>query len=92
HIFKLLLDADEENAKCLALADAEVAEMQVKKGAKITKAPVKDLHLPFGMTLAGMVRDNECRLVSGNTQIEAGDFVVVFCLSGTINKIEKWFN
>ncbi len=92
HIFKILLDADEHNAKCLALADAEVAEMQVKPDAKITRKPVKDLHLPFGMTLAAMVRGEEVHLVSGNTRIEAGDYVVVFCLNGTIHKIEKWFN
>ncbi len=92
HIFKILLDADEANAKCLALADAEVAEIAVKEKAKITKAPVKDLHLPYGMTLAAMVRNDVCSLVNGNTQIEGGDFVVVVCLSGTLNKIEKWFN
>ena len=92
HIFKILLDADEENAKCLTLADAEVAELVVKPGAKITKAPVKDLHLPFGMTLAAIVRDEQCSLVGGNTHIQGGDFVVVVCLTGTINKIEKWFN
>lgn len=91
HIFKILLDADENNAKCLALADAEVAEMMVKPKARITKAPVKDLHLPYGMTLAAVVRDDVCRLVSGMTHIRAGDFVVVFCLTGTIGKIEKWF-
>jgi trk system potassium uptake protein TrkA len=90
-IFKILLDTDESNAKCLALADAEVAEMTVREGAKITKAPVKDLHLPFGMTLAALVRDDQYMLISGNTRIEAGDFVVVFCLNGTIGKIEKWF-
>lgn len=91
HIFKILLDADEHNAKCLALADAEVAEMVVRPGAKITKAPVKDLHLPFGMTLAAVVRNDQYMLVGGNTHIEGGDFVVVFCLNGTISKIEKWF-
>lgn len=90
-IFKILLDTDESSAKCLALADAEVAEMTVKEGAKITKAPVKDLHLPFGMTLAALVRDDRHMLISGNTRIEPGDFVVVFCLNGTIGKIEKWF-
>lgn len=92
HIFKILLDADEGNAKCLALADAEVAEIQVKEHAKITKGAVKDLHLPYGMTLAAVVRDDVCYLVNGNTKIESGDFVVVVCLSGTLNKIEKWFN
>ena len=91
HIFKILLDADDSNAKCLALADAEVAEMMVRKGAKITKGLVKDLRLPPGMTLAAMVRDDQAVLIGGNTQIMAGDFVVVFCLNGTISKIEKWF-
>ncbi len=92
HIFKILLDADENNSKFLALADAEVAEIYVKHNAKITKSPVKDLKLPFGMTLAALVRRNEIQLISGNTHIQEGDFVVVFCLSGTIHKIEKWFN
>lgn len=92
HIFQILLDADASTAKCLALADAEVAEMLVRKGAKITKSVVKDLRLPAGMTLAAMVRDNKVTLVGGNTKIEPGDFVVVFCLNGTISKLEKWFH
>jgi len=91
-IFQILLDLDIENAKCLALADAEVAELQVKNGAKITKAKVKDLHLPFGMTLAACVHDGVCSLVSGGTQIYGGDKIVLFCLNGFIHKIEKWFN
>ncbi len=92
HIFKILLDADESNSKFLALADAEVAEIYVRRNAKITKSPVKDLKLPFGMTLAALVRGDDIQLINGNTHIQEGDFVVVFCLSGTIHKIEKWFN
>ncbi|MDE5644020.1 MAG: Trk system potassium transporter TrkA [Muribaculaceae bacterium] len=91
-IYKILLDADESNSRFFALADAEVAEIYVRKGAKITRSPVKDLNLPFGMTLAAMVRNNEVMLVNGNTHIVAGDYVVVFSLMGTIQKIEKWFN
>lgn len=92
HIFKILLDADENNSKFLALADAEVAEIYVKGGAKITKAKVRDLRLPQGMTLAALIRHDDIQLINGETQIEPGDYVVVFCLSGTIQKIEKWFN
>lgn len=91
-IFKLLLDADENNSKTLALADAEVAELIVKEGAKITKSEVKDLKLPFGMTLAAVTHEGICSLVSGNTRIYPGDSVVVFCLTGSIHKIEKLFN
>ncbi|MCM1152737.1 MAG: Trk system potassium transporter TrkA [Muribaculum sp.] len=92
HIFRIMLAADETNTKFLSLADAEVAEMEVKENSKITRKLVKDLKLPYGMTLAAMVRGDSCRLINGNTKIEPGDYVVVFCLSGTFNKVEKWFN
>ena len=69
-----------------------VAEIYVKDGAKITKGPVRTLKLPFGMTLAAMVRGEHVMLVDGNTQIMAGDYVVVFSLMGTIQKLDKWFN
>ena len=92
-IFQILLDSDESNSKFLALADAEVCEMEVKEKAKITKAPVKDLHLPWGMTLAALIRtDGKAELIGGMTHIYPGDKVVVFCLTGNISKIEKWFN
>lgn len=91
-IYKILLDADDSNSRFFALSDAEVAEIYVNHGAKITRSAVKDLHLPFGMTLAAMVRNDDVMLVNGNTHIQEGDYVVVFSLMGTIQKIEKWFN
>lgn len=90
-IFKILLDADTDSSKCLSLADAEVAEIVVGDDAKIAKKLVKDLHLPYGMTLAGYLRGETCKLIDGNTQLMAGDNVVVLCLSGMLNKVEKWF-
>lgn len=91
-IFQMLLDDDDSNAKCLALADAEVTEMVAKEGSKITTAAVKDLKLPKEMTIAGVVRGGVGHLVQGNTRIEAGDHVVVFSFSGYIHKVDKWFN
>ena len=91
-IFQLLLDADSSTSKCLALADAEVAELVVKPGSKLTKAPVKDLKLPRDLTLAGLIRGDEGRLITGMTQLLAGDHVLVFCLGGAIHKVEKLFN
>lgn len=90
-IFKLLLDADETSSKSFALNDAEVAELKVHDNAKITRHMVKDLQLPKGMTLAAVIHNGQASLVSGLTRIEAGDVVVVFCLTGTIHKIERWF-
>lgn len=91
-IFQILLDADINSSKCLALADAEVAEIVVKPNAKITKGAVKDLNLSRDMTIAGLVRNGKGMLVRGNTVIQAGDHVVVFCLAGAIHKVERLFN
>ncbi len=91
-IFQLLLDSDSTSSKCLALADAEVAQIEVKAGSKITRAAVKDLKLSRDMTIAGLVRDGHGQLVGGNTVIQAGDIVVVFCLSGALHKVERLFS
>lgn len=91
YIFQLLLDYDQENAKCLSLSDAEAAELKVRHNARITREPVRKLRLPREMTLAALVRDGRCYLINGDTRIQEGDFVVVFCLHGFIHKIEKWF-
>lgn len=90
-IFQYLLDTDEQNSKCMSLADAEVAEFEVHAGSKVTKAPVKDLKLYREMTIAGLVRNGKGMLVEGNTQLQEGDHVVVFSLSGLLHKIEKLF-
>lgn len=92
HIYQMLLDADVSNVKCLTVANADVAEFTVKEGARITKLPVKDIGLPRGMNIGGMIRNGVGSLVTGNTQIQAGDHVVVFCLGMMIKQIEKYFN
>ena len=92
HIYQMMLDADVSNVKCLTFANADVAEFTVKAGSKITKHPVKDLGLPKGATIGGLIRQGEGVVVMGNTLIQPGDHVVVFCLNMMIKKIEKYFN
>jgi trk system potassium uptake protein TrkA len=43
------------------------------------------------MTLGGMIRKNTVNIINGDTQIEAGDHVVVFCLDSALRKIEDYF-
>ena len=92
HIYQMMLDADVSNVKCLTFANADVAEFTVPAGAKITKHFIKDLGLPKGTTIGGMIRNGEGVLVTGDTLIQPGDHVVVFCLSMMIKKIGKFFN
>ena len=91
HIFQMMLDADVSNLRSLMLVDAEVAEFVAAEGSKVTKKPVKDLGLPFGTTIGGLVRKGVGMLVNGNSQIEAGDSVMVFCHEAKLNNIEKFF-
>lgn len=91
-IFQLLLDSDSSTAKCLALADAEVAELEAREGSRITRSAVKDLKLPRELTLAGLIRGDEGMLITGNTVIQPGDHVLVFCLQGALHKVERLFN
>ena len=92
HIYQMLLDANVYNVRFLMTANADVAEFVPQEGSKVTKKPVKDLGLPSGMTIGGIVRNGEGMLVSGNTQIQEGDSVVVFCHNIDMKKLEKLFN
>ena len=91
HIYQMLLDANVKNVTFIMTANADVAEFIPKEGAKVTLKPVKDLGLPAGMTIGGLVRGDLGMLVSGNTQIKAGDSVMVFCHHVNMKKIEKFF-
>ena len=91
-IYQLMLDADVYNVTFLMSANADVAEFVAKNDSKVTKLPVKDLKLPSDITIGGLVRGNEGMLVNGNTRIEAGDHVVVFCHGVSMKALEKYFN
>ena len=91
YIYKMMLDADVNNIRFLMSANADVAEFTAQQGSKVTKKRVFELGLPKGATIGGLVRHGEGQLVSGGTQIEAGDIVVVFCYNINMTKIEKFF-
>ena len=91
HIYQMMLDADVTNVRSLMMVDSDVAEFVAAEGSKVTKKPVKDLGLPFGVTIGGLVRNNEGLLVNGNTRIQAGDSVMVFSHEQNLKKLEKYF-
>ena len=91
HIFQMMLDAEVSNMRSLMMVDSDVAEFVAAEGSKVTKRPVKDLGLPFGVTIGGLVRNEKGYLVNGNSQIQAGDSVMVFCHEHNLKKVEKFF-
>ena len=92
HIYQMMLDNDVNNAKSLTFSNADVAEFTVREGDRITQKAVKDLGLPRGTTIGGLVRNGKGIMVSGDTHILPDDHVIVFCLgSSMIKKIERFF-
>jgi len=75
----------------LTSADAEIVEFYAKEDSLITRRKVKDMHLPDEANIGGIVRAGEGILVNGETQIIAGDLVVVFCKSHVIRTLERFF-
>lgn len=91
HIYQSMLDADVANVRFLMTSNADVAEFVAQPGSKVTRKKVYELGLPYGSTLGGLVRDGEGMLISGGTQIQAGDAVVVFCHNVDMKRVEKFF-
>jgi trk system potassium uptake protein TrkA len=91
HIFQMMLRADVRNMRSLMMVDSDVAEFVAAEGSRVTRKPVKDLGLPFGVTIGGLVRNGEGMLVSGSSQILPGDSVMVFCHEHKLGAVEKYF-
>ncbi len=91
HIYQMMLDADVSNVRSLMMVDSDVAEFVAAEGSRVTAKAVKDLGLPSGITIGGLVRHNQGLLVNGFTRIEPGDSVMVFCHEQNLKKLEKYF-
>ncbi len=91
YIYQMLLDASVRGVHNLTSADAEIVEFVAKEGSTITKHKVKDLDLPSEANIGGIVRAGEGILVNGDTEVIAGDLVVVFCKNHVIRNLERFF-
>lgn len=91
YIYQLLLNGDVRNIRNLLVVNADVAEFHAHAGSRITSKPVRELNLPITVELGGLVRNGTGMLVNGNTQIQPGDNVVVFCQDTNIRQLEKYF-
>ncbi len=90
HIYQLILGGD-VSVKCLTFVDVLVVELMAEDDSSITKDCLKNLKLPKNTTIGGIVRNDKGIVAVGDTQIQAGDRVIVFCGEDTVHKIEKLF-
>ena len=92
YIARFIVKGDAVSAKWLSGTNAELIELTVREKSKATKAPIKDLNIPQGATIGGIIRGNQAILPTRDTQILAGDKVVVFTLPKVMYSISKLFD
>ncbi|MCH5331301.1 MAG: Trk system potassium transporter TrkA [Alistipes sp.] len=92
NIFRFTMSTDVQAIKCLTGTDAEVLEFIVKPNSPATKSRIKDMNLPKGVIVGGIVRGDKVFIAVGSTEIKAYDRVVVFALPSAIDRIGAYFN
>ncbi len=78
--------------KCLSGINSDVVEFIAKKDSPVTKKPIRNLKMPEGSLIGGIIRGDSSFIAVGNFQIEENDKVVVFALPGIAHKIDKMFH
>lgn len=91
NIFRYVRKGEIEALTSLHGADAEVIEFIIHKSNRITRKPIKDLHLPQKALIGGVIRAGRSFIPDGNFQLEVGDKVIVFALPEAIPRMEKMF-
>ena len=69
---------------------AEVIEAMVPAGAPVTELALKDLDFPEGALVAMVVRGKEVLIPFGETQVLAGDRVLVFSVKRAVPQVQKF--
>lgn len=70
---------------------AEVIELQANEKSGVTKKPIKKLKLPDGCVVGGVLGNGDVEIATGETQVQANDRVIIFCLPASVDKITKLF-
>ena len=71
--------------------DSEVMEFNVTSKCKVTQKAIKDLDLPKGAIIGGVIRDGEGLIPTGDFEIQPLDKVVVFAKTECAKKVGRYF-
>lgn len=71
---------------------AEFIEIVAEESmTNVLNRPLKDIEFPKNILVAGIRRGGEVIIPRGNTEIQAGDHIIVFCLLSEIAEMEELF-
>jgi len=68
---------------------SELIEVEITESSDLAKNKIKDIKRPSGVIFGGVRRGNNIFLLSGDDQLRQGDYLVAYCLSDSISKLEK---
>jgi trk system potassium uptake protein TrkA len=91
NIFKFVRKGNVSLVANLHGTDAEIIEFVVKDGSKITKCPINKLNFPNSSKIAGVIRNGIPIIPFGDFHLKENDKTIVFSLTESIQKIEKFF-
>ncbi len=92
YMIKHSMGDEVSSLKCLSGINSDVVEFIVQKDAPVTRKAIRNLKMPEGTLIGGIVRDNVSYIATGDFQIKEKDKVVVFALPGLTHKIDKMFH
>lgn len=70
---------------------AEVLEIIAPNNSKVVGVPLADLGLPKGIIIGAVVNNGKVIIPNGNTIINPGNRMVVFCLQSEVSSLDKFF-
>ncbi|MEX0661803.1 MAG: Trk system potassium transporter TrkA [Balneolaceae bacterium] len=77
--------------KALQGIKAEIIEVVAGKNCKVLNTPVRDLNLPEGVVLGGILHNGHVEIAVGSSIIRSGDRVIILALPHAIEKVDKLF-
>lgn len=92
NIFRFTMTTDVQAVKCLTGSQAEVMEFVVKPNSAATKGCVRDIGLPEGAIIGGVVRGDRVFIAVDETQMVPYDRVVVFSMPESVMQVAEFFN
>ena len=92
NIFRFVRKGQVEAITSLHGVEAEVIEFVIHKNNRMTRLPIKDLHLPKNALIGGVIRGKESVIPSPDFVLKLRDKVIVFAMPDDIAQIEKMFH
>tara|TARA_B100000575_G_scaffold219600_1_gene180087 strand:+ start:479 stop:1837 length:1359 start_codon:yes stop_codon:yes gene_type:complete len=91
HILRYSNPAQIESVIHLGEGDAEVLEVVAALESPITEAPLRNLTMPEGVTIGGIIGSDGVQIANGDTHVEPGDTVIVMAMSKRRKSVTKLF-